>query len=31
MSTDRYGLPERTVEFANEFVDILEEQGGESQ
>lgn len=25
--TDKYGLPTRTVEFANEFVDILERQG----
>ncbi|RRJ33796.1 hypothetical protein [Halocatena pleomorpha] len=27
METDRYGLPTRTVEFTNEFVDILEQQG----
>lgn len=27
MSTERYGLPTRTVEFASMFVDILEEQG----
>lgn len=27
METDRYGLPTRTVEFANEFIDILEQQG----
>lgn len=27
MSTDRYGLPTRTVEFANQLVDILERQG----
>ena len=27
MSTARYGLPRRTVEFANELVDILEQQG----
>lgn len=27
METDRYGLPRRTVEFADRFVDILEQQG----
>lgn len=27
MGTDRYGLPTRTVEFSNRFVDILEQQG----
>jgi hypothetical protein len=27
MGTDRYGLPERTVEFADHVVDILEAQG----
>ena len=27
MGTARYGLPRRTVEFANELVDILEQQG----
>jgi hypothetical protein len=27
MGTERYGLPRRTVEFANELVDILEQQG----
>lgn len=27
MDTDRYGLPTRTVEFADRFVDVLEEQG----
>ncbi|WP_435320765.1 hypothetical protein [Haloarchaeobius sp. TZWSO28] len=27
METDRYGLPTRTVEFANRFVDILDSQG----
>ncbi|MFC6725117.1 hypothetical protein ACFQE1_12180 [Halobium palmae] len=27
METDRYGLPTRTVEFANRFVEILERQG----
>ncbi|SDN23417.1 hypothetical protein SAMN04487949_3716 [Halogranum gelatinilyticum] len=27
MSTDRYGLPARTVEFANQLVDIFERQG----
>ncbi|MCG1003184.1 MULTISPECIES: hypothetical protein [Halobacterium] len=27
MDTERYGLPRRTVEFANELVDILEQQG----
>ncbi|WP_247003888.1 hypothetical protein [Halosolutus gelatinilyticus] len=27
MDTDRYGLPRRTVEFADRFVDILERQG----
>lgn len=27
METDRYGLPTRTVEFANGFIDILEQQG----
>lgn len=27
MGTERYGLPTRTVEFANEFVDILDQQG----
>ncbi|MFC7203169.1 hypothetical protein ACFQJC_06560 [Haloferax namakaokahaiae] len=27
MSTERYGLPTRTVEFANQLVDILELQG----
>ncbi|SFL43776.1 hypothetical protein SAMN04487950_3743 [Halogranum rubrum] len=27
MSTDRYGLPTRTVEFANQLVEILERQG----
>lgn len=27
MDTDRYGLPARTVEFANGLVDILERQG----
>jgi oligopeptide/dipeptide ABC transporter ATP-binding protein len=27
MSTDRYGLPLRTVEFANELLDILDAQG----
>ncbi len=27
MDTDRYGLPTRTVEFSNRFVDILEQQG----
>ncbi|WP_435361785.1 hypothetical protein [Haloarchaeobius sp. DFWS5] len=27
MSTDRYGLPTRTVEFANKLVDIIEQQG----
>jgi hypothetical protein len=30
MRTDRYGLPTRTVEFADRFVDILDEQGTES-
>lgn len=30
METDRYGLPTRTVEFANRLVDILSEQGKES-
>ena len=30
METDRYGLPTRTVEFANRFVEILSEQGKES-
>ncbi|WP_435345918.1 hypothetical protein [Haloarchaeobius sp. HRN-SO-5] len=27
MGTDRYGLPTRTVEFADRFVDILDAQG----
>ncbi|EJN57739.1 hypothetical protein HSB1_41000 [Halogranum salarium B-1] len=27
MSTERYGLPTRTVEFANRLVDTLERQG----
>jgi hypothetical protein len=27
MDTDRYGLPTRTIKFADEFVDILEEYG----
>lgn len=27
MDTERYGIPTRTVEFANELVDILEQQG----
>ncbi|WP_233510436.1 hypothetical protein [Haloferax sp. Atlit-4N] len=27
MSTDRYGLPTRTYNFANQLVDILERQG----
>ncbi|WP_435180540.1 hypothetical protein [Halorussus sp. AFM4] len=27
--TERYGLPRRTVEFADRFVDILERQGRE--
>ena len=27
METDRYGLPTRTVEFADRFVDILSQQG----
>lgn len=27
METGRYGLPTRTVEFADRFVDILEQQG----
>lgn len=27
METDRYGLPRRTVEFADRLVDILEQQG----
>lgn len=27
MEADTYGLPTRTVEFANELVDILEQQG----
>ncbi|QLG29947.1 hypothetical protein HUG10_20320 (plasmid) [Halorarum halophilum] len=27
MQTDRYGLPTRTVEFANVIVDILNQQG----
>lgn len=27
MGTEQYGLPRRTVEFANELVDILEQQG----
>jgi len=27
MSTDRYGLPLRTVKFANELLDILDAQG----
>lgn len=27
METERYGLPRRTVEFANKFVDVLEQQG----
>lgn len=27
MATDRYGLPTRTVEFADRLVDILERQG----
>jgi len=30
METDRYGLPTRTVEFADRFVDILEQQGLDS-
>ena len=30
METDRYGLPTRTVEFANRLVDILERQGAEA-
>jgi len=29
MATERYGLPTRTVEFADRFVEILEEQGEE--
>ena len=29
MRTERYGLPTRTVEFADRFVDILEAQGRE--
>jgi hypothetical protein len=29
MNTDRYGLPTRTVEFADRFVDVLEAQGRE--
>lgn len=27
MGNDRYGIPTRTVEFANGFIDILEQQG----
>ncbi|GAA0243143.1 hypothetical protein ACFFQF_22685 [Haladaptatus pallidirubidus] len=27
MGTERYGIPTRTVKFADEFVDILEQQG----
>jgi hypothetical protein len=27
MGTERYGLPTRTVKFADAFVDILEQQG----
>ncbi len=27
MGTERYGMPTRTVKFADEFVDILEQQG----
>ncbi|EMA37297.1 hypothetical protein [Halococcus hamelinensis] len=27
MTTERYGLPRRTVEFADRFVDVLERQG----
>ena len=30
MSTDRYGLPLRTVKFANEVLDILDAQGKEA-
>ncbi|NHN60713.1 MULTISPECIES: hypothetical protein [Halorussus] len=29
METERYGLPRRTVEFADRFVDVLERQGRE--
>lgn len=29
MTTERYGLPRRTVEFADRFVDVLERQGAE--
>lgn len=29
MNTDRYGVPTRTVEFADRFVDILDQQGAE--
>ena len=29
METERYGLPTRTVEFADRFVDVLERQGRE--
>ncbi|ESP87113.1 hypothetical protein [Candidatus Halobonum tyrrellensis] len=31
METDAYGLPTRTVEFANVVVDILSRQGSESE
>ncbi|MWG33473.1 hypothetical protein [Halomarina oriensis] len=31
LSTERYGLPERTVVFADRFVDILERQGREHE
>ena len=27
MTTERYGLPKRTVKFADFFIDILEQQG----
>ncbi|WP_254280622.1 hypothetical protein [Haloarcula marina] len=30
MSTEKFGIPERTVEFAELFVDILEQQGEQS-
>lgn len=31
MDTARYGLPTRTVEFANSLVDILEQQGAQEE
>jgi hypothetical protein len=31
MGTEKYGLPARTVEFANRLVDILERQGREEE